>query len=176
MNEELIAKILKQNQELIDALKDAGDKKPKTKKGKSKPKKQSKPKEIKPTIPYSQTPDIIKEMSADENKKRFGILYNADNPYTSITGKAITKFYKDNGIRAFKIWHLNYANKDLIIEGQLEGQSKKVKSKNLKARIQHIQNQLDKKRNPSGKSFNVNHIDKINNALINQLEKLEGQL
>jgi hypothetical protein len=170
MDKKTIEKLIKQNEVLIKALQKAGNTSKKTSK-----KTKSKPKPKQPDIPYNQTTDIIKEMSVDENKSRFGILYNAENPYNAISGKSITKFYKDKGIKAFKVWHMSYKNKDEIIKAQLQGMSKKIKQRNLNARIKHIEEQLNKKRKPSGKSFNVNHIDKINQALINQLERLEHE-
>jgi len=166
----LLKTVLKKELEASD--KPTEEKTVKTKGKKSKQK--AKPTVKKPEIPYSQTPDIIKEMSKEENIKRFGFLFNAENPYQAITGKAITTFYQDKGIKAFKIWHMSYKNKDLIINQQLKDQSKKVKENNLKARIQHIEQQLNKDRKTSGK--NVNHLDKIETALTNHLEILEHEL
>ena len=168
----LLKTVLKKELEASD--KPTEEKTVKTKGKRSKQK--TKPTVKKPEIPYSQTPDIIKEMSKEENIKRFGFLFNAENPYQAITGKAITTFYQDNGIKAFKTWHMSYKNKDLIINQQLQGQPEKTRKASLKARIEHIEQQLNKERKPTGKSFGVNHIDKIHNALIEQMERLEHEL
>jgi len=127
--------------------------------------------------PYSEIPNILKKMSATENIKRFGILYNSDNPY-SIAGSSIEKFHKDYNIKTFmnRNRYLSYDNKDIIIDGQLQ-KHKTFKKKCLENRIKYINDRIKdvEKRKPSGK-YTVNNKDKQLERLISRLEKLEGLL
>lgn len=162
---------------LIEALKtiEANKKKTTTTKRKSSKKKSKttakKPQQKQqPKLSYSAIPDIIENMKVEECISRFGILHNSENPY-NISGKAIEKFYTDYNISAFKKWYMSYTNKDLIIDKQLS-KYKNNTTKNIQARIKIIEEKLNKKY----PSKTINQKDKIQNALINQMQKLEARL
>ena len=122
------------------------------------------------TLPYSATTEILENMSITENKKRFGILTNADNPY-SINNKAIENFYNDYGIKCFRVWYMSYANKDIIINKQLKNATKKEKEQSRKNRIKKLEGNLKKVKSKNHK--NPNHKEKMENAIINNIERLE---
>jgi hypothetical protein len=127
-----------------------------------------------PEQPYSAIPDILKEMTLDECIARFGILWNSDKPY-AINGKAIQKFYKDYNIKTYKPWYMSYGNKDIINDKQILPKNKTQIQQNIANRIKDIEARLEKQRKPS-EHLTINNIEKIENALIQQLEKLEGML
>ena len=168
-----LEKLLKQNQELIKlVMQQKGQKKKTTRKGKKTTSKKETVKKQIPKLPYSETNSILQEMKVAESISRFGILWNAENPY-NISSKAIEKFYNDYNIdKRFKKWHMSYSNKDTINNNQLQGKEKKVKQVNLENRIKQIESKLKGKH--KGKS--TNQVDKITDFLVSQLEKLEEQL
>lgn len=123
-----------------------------------------------PELPYSEVPAILSEMSLEENKARFGLLYNAKNPY-DISGKSIEKFYKDYNIKAYKKWYMSYNNKDIIINIQLKAHSKHKKA-NIERRIKFLDEKL--KSLDKNKNKNVNQREKIEGFLLSQIDKLTG--
>lgn len=167
-----LKQLIEQQQQILNQLvcnKDNDNESKKSDKTSSK-KKSTKKEQSK--VPYSAVPDIINKMSKTENIKRFGILYNADKPY-AIKSKAIEQFYNDYNIdKRFKVWHMAYSNKDLIINGQLKGQSKAVKKQSIENRIKQIEEQLNKQH----KGKTTNQSEKINDFLTAQIQKLEEML
>jgi len=151
-----------------------------SKKNQSKPKKKTtKKKTVKkvtkkeePKIPYSDTETILKNMKVDESISRFGILWNSEQPY-KISGTSIIKFYNDYNIdKRFKLWHMSYNNKDIIINNQLTDKPKKMFKQSVENRIKQLEDKLKNK--PKNKT--VNQSDKMENFIINQIEKLEEML
>jgi len=119
---------------------------------------------------YKDIPEILRSMSHVENVKRFGLLWNAENPY-NIPSKAIEKFYNDYNIQAFRKWYMSYDNKDIIIDKQLE-KHPKARNKNIKRRIEVLKQKIHKEY----KNKTANQIEKIKEHLENHIKKLEGEL
>jgi len=167
---EELEKTLKATLKELEAVKKQQQKKTTKKTTKKSKKTDKKPAEKTPELPYSAVSDILKNMKPDESISRFGILYNADNPY-NISGKSIEKFYIDYNIKAYKKWYMSYNNKDIIIDNQLS-KHQKFKDKNINARIKVIEEKLKSK----PKNKNVNQAEKIEEFLLKQLDKLEGKI
>ena len=101
----------------------------------------------KPTVSYSEVPNILNKMKTDELISRFGILYNSKQPYSDISRDSIVKFHQDYGIKTYKIYSLSYSNKDIIINNQVKSKNPKHLNKSIEYRITEIENRIDKTEN-----------------------------
>ena len=119
---------------------------------------------------YKDIPNILRNMKATECIKRFGILYNKENPY-QIKSSNIEKFYNDYNIQAYRKWYMPYSIKDIIIDKQLE-KHPRLREKNIKNRIKILKSRLKKEY----KNKTVNQVEKINEYIKSHIKRLQQEL
>ena len=97
-----------------------------------------------PAKSRADVPEMIKAMTKDGTVKSFGFMVAnpKEKPYSCI---GITKFYQDHNIQltGFQRVGLNYAEKHMILEKQLQGETPKIQARIKKNCIEYLTEKLN---------------------------------